>query len=617
MNSSTLYSNLTFFAFLCAALVIAGIIGYREKRRAETSLLRRLRDGYGKPPGPSLSPEENREHIPGYYRHHPEEWQIDDITWNDLDMDRVYRRMNYCGSAAGEEYLYWQLRTPALKPGDPRISSEKMRLCDRNPEQRLRYQKIFFALGQTGRHSLADYLETLDALGKRSNAFHYLCAAAFAASLVLTTVETRTGVVALFSVIAFNILSYYRQKNENDTFLIPFRYLLRLLRCIDLLQKGQPRPARRRRNGFRGKKNDAGSAMGDDAGSTFESGIISDKKEEDPFPDETQELAALAKNLSRFRRGAELLMTAGGGGNPLDIILDYIRIILHLDLIKFNSMLAEIRAHREEIDRILTLIGGMDATIAAACFRASLPLASEPELWSAETAGEKESGKNGRAERFFADRLYHPLVSGAVPNSIQTAAHVLITGSNASGKSTFLKATALCALLSQTVSIAPADCYRAPFYRLYSSMALRDNLQGGESYFIVEIRSLKRILDAAEKKNTAPVLCFVDEVLRGTNTVERIAASSEILASFPERGITCFAATHDIELTGLLAECYDNYHFTETMENGDVRFDYRLLAGRAASRNAIRLLEAIGYDSALIRRAEERAGHFIETGEWQ
>ena len=192
---------------------------------------------------------------------------------------------------------------------------------------------------------------------------------------------------------------------------------------------------------------------------------------------------------------------------------------------------------------------------------------------------------------------------------------VLITGSNASGKSTFLKTAALGAVLAQTICTVPAERWRAPFYRVMSSMALRDDLTGGESYFMVEIRALKRILDACGERQP-PVLCFVDEVLRGTNTVERIAASSRILRSLTGEGVLCFAATHDIELTHLLEDVYHNYHFEETIENGDISFNYLLKRGRAQTRNAIRLLEVMGYDGRVIREAEELAERFLETGEW-
>ena len=145
-------------------------------------------------------------------------------------------------------------------------------------------------------------------------------------------------------------------------------------------------------------------------------------------------------------------------------------------------------------------------------------------------------------------------------------------------------------------------------------MALKDNLQGSESYFIVEIKSLKRILSHAE--DSLPMLCFVDEVLRGTNTLERISASSQILKSLVRENVLCFAATHDLELTQILENDYSNYHFQEEIQENDILFNYQLYKGRAVSRNAIQLLKIIGYDEEIIEHAEYTAAHFLETGEW-
>lgn len=100
---------------------------------------------------------------------------------------------------------------------------------------------------------------------------------------------------------------------------------------------------------------------------------------------------------------------------------------------------------------------------------------------------------------------------------------------------------------------------------------------------MVEIKALKRILDLISDGNEIPVLCFVDEVLRGTNTVERIAASTEILRSMTLQNCICFAATHDIELTHLLEDVYCNYHFAEEIEDNDIFFSYKILDGRATT----------------------------------
>ena len=148
-----------------------------------------------------------------------------------------------------------------------------------------------------------------------------------------------------------------------------------------------------------------------------------------------------------------------------------------------------------------------------------------------------------------------------------------------------------------------------------TSMALHDNLLGGESYFIVEIKSLKRILDEAD--NVEPLLCIIDEVLRGTNTIERIAASSEILSALNLPHVVCFAATHDIELSLILKDVYENYHFEEEVLENDVKFNYLLKPGSANSRNAITLLEKLGYDKKIVKGAREEAEIFETKAVWK
>ena len=81
--------------------------------------------------------------------------------------------------------------------------------------------------------------------------------------------------------------------------------------------------------------------------------------------------------------------------------------------------------------------------------------------------------------------------------------------------------------------------------------------------------------------------------------------------------ISSFSAPHDIELTDLLKDDFDNYHFEEDVQWGDVMFNYKLLPGKATTRNAIKLLELLGYAPEIIRRANTQAEHFMETGEWE
>ena len=98
--------------------------------------------------------------------------------------------------------------------------------------------------------------------------------------------------------------------------------------------------------------------------------------------------------------------------------------------------------------------------------------------------------------------------------------------------------------------------------------------------------------------------------------MERIAASTQILRSLSNNNMICFAATHDIELTELLKDHYDNYHFEEEIRDGDIFFQYKLLSGKATTRNAIRRLESMGSEESSISKATGLAENFVNTGVW-
>lgn len=208
---------------------------------------------------------------------------------------------------------------------------------------------------------------------------------------------------------------------------------------------------------------------------------------------------------------------------------------------------------KASLELLMENIGLLDACIGAASYREYLSLYCRPEFVDSDRAFLNGEG------------LYHPMLEDPVANSITAKGQILLTGSNASGKSTFLKTVALNVILAQSIHTCLAVSYKASFMKVLTSMALKDDLQGGDSYYIVETKSLKRILE--EAKQGEPLLCIVDEVLRGTNTVERIAASSRILASLAQPHVLAFAATHDIELTYILEGIYENYHFEEEIRD--------------------------------------------------
>lgn len=551
------------FAGIVLLFLFVMIRGAVEEKRRLRRFRESLRQDYGKPPIKEYKPEQY-ESVGRYYLKHREGFQIDDMTWNDLGMDGIFLRMDYTHSSAGAEYLYYKLRTPSFNNEELEKFNRHTVYYMEHEKERLDLQLLFVRLGTTGRFSLYDYLEYLDDLGERRNAMHYLTFGIFAVSLLALALSPSAGIVLAVLAMVFNISTYFKEKREIEPYMTSISYILRLLKCVEELGNQDMTPVKA----------------------------------------EYEALQADRQKLKRFIKGG-FWLTFGmkPGGNPLDIAADYLKMIFHIDLIVFNRMLGEIRKYTAEIDRMVTGMGYLETLLSAGAYRASLEEYCIADL----------SGQNGIAFK----ELYHPLLEKPVKNSLATEKGVLLTGSNASGKSTFLKTVAVNALLAQTFSFCLGKEYRGGFYRLYSSMALKDDLISGDSYYMVEIKALKRILDAVKDRNAAPVLCIVDEVLRGTNTLERIAASSQILRSLSGKGVLCFAATHDIELTGLLEDSYDNYHFEEDIIDNDVVFNYQLKQGRATTRNAIKLLSVMGYEERIIAAADRMTRVFMETGEWR
>lgn len=542
--------------------------GAYEEKRQKARYREYLREVYGSFSDREYNPGD-MERIARYYRRQCKESTIDDITWNDLNMDGIFALMNFAQSSSGEEYLYAMLRSPRLSDSDGRMAELERHIgyMTAHEEERLDTMMLLHELGRTGKYSLYDYLGYLETLGVRSNAKHYGAILLLAVSVGLVFVNTSLGVALLIATACINIITYMKEKNTASPYVTTFAYIMRMIKCAEgIVQHG----------------------YGEEL-----AGRIDD-------------LRRRREKFRTFEKGSGIVMKMNSStGNIDELLLDYVKMLTHIDIIKFNRMLRIVRDNRQEIEDLVEAVGYLDAVTAIAYFRAALPYFCVPALTEAGDA------------RLVVEEGYHPALGDPVPNSFSQARGMLVTGSNASGKSTFLKMTAINALLAQTIHTCAARGYGGGYYRIYSSMALRDSLEDGESYYIVEIKALKRIMDAAAAPCENPLLCFVDEVLRGTNTVERIAASAQVLETLSRPGIYCFAATHDIELTHLLEGVYDNYHFEEEVREGDVLFSYRLLEGRAHTRNAIRLLEIIGFSEDIIRKADDMAGEFLRTGEWK
>ena len=168
-------------------------------------------------------------------------------------------------------------------------------------------------------------------------------------------------------------------------------------------------------------------------------------------------------------------------------------------------------------------------------------------------------------------------MADAIPNDFVLKKGVVLTGANASGKSTFMKAVAINVILAQTINTCVAKNMKMPAIQVMTSMALRDDVLQGESYYMREIKYLKRMLD--ELETGEPMLFVIDEILKGTNTRERLAASNAILSYMVQKQGFLLIATHDLELVYALKNRYDTYYFDSQVHEKDIVFPYKIRRG--------------------------------------
>ncbi|MGL4344474.1 MAG: MutS family DNA mismatch repair protein [Cellulosilyticaceae bacterium] len=192
--------------------------------------------------------------------------------------------------------------------------------------------------------------------------------------------------------------------------------------------------------------------------------------------------------------------------------------------------------------------------------------------------------------------LGHPLIEKEkrVSNHLKVENEVLIiTGSNMSGKTTFLRTIGINLILAYSGAPVMAKNMSASYLNVYTSMRIKDNLQDGISTFYAELTRIKQMLEGIQ--NHKQCICLIDEIFRGTNSKDRIIGAKSILLELKKHSVIGGITTHDLELCQLSEQRgISNYHFTEYYEEGAIRFDYTLKAGPSTTTNAKYLMELVG-----------------------
>lgn len=270
---------------------------------------------------------------------------------------------------------------------------------------------------------------------------------------------------------------------------------------------------------------------------------------------------------------------------------EIIKIMFNLEYLMFYSFVDAISKEKQSIEDLFCFIGEIDSAISVAS------LSTEKHIISKPTFNQKNELK--------VSEIYHPLIENCITNNLNlNKKSVLLTGSNMSGKTTFIRTIAVNSILAQTLNITFSKSYNAPFYKVYSSIRITDDLLDDTSYYLQEVLRVKELIAASNDTN--PCLFVLDEIFKGTNTIERISGGKAILSYLNKNNHTVIVSTHDIELTELLTQNnYNLYHFSEQIIDHKLFFDHKIKEGKLKTRNAIKILEMYKYPKEITTDAKK------------
>lgn len=539
-------------------LLLLVVLGAVESNKRKKEQKRILLESFGKLPkitGKETIPQTRKSFHD--WKKAEGDFCIDEITFHDLEGASVYALINRTFTSAGEDVLYHRLLTPLMASDSVKQQKEKLIYLEEHPDIREQLEECLFGYGKQ------DFDYTRELFGElKDNPVSILKEGLlilfYVISILVLIFKTGLGILLLAATVSYAVISYFQTKAKTLTYTRLLLQSLKLYKTADKINQ---------------------------------LGI----KSNGTLTDEFTTIQETSKKLEQIGKNTGVLsFLDSGSGNIISGFMTYLNLLFHGDLILCYFTLGKVIAEKELLIVLYENIGLLDFYIAVVSYKAG----------SLETCYPEFSGE----ESYFVEDAYHPFVENPVRNSYLMKENMIITGSNASGKSTFLKTVGVNALLAQTICICHGSKANLPFVRLYTSMNLQDSLMTKDSFYMAEIKALKRIVEAASKDaGSVPVLGIVDEVLRGTNTLERISAGSAILKYLSERNAIIFAATHDLEIVSMIRDCYMEKHFTEEVSEDGISFSYQMKEGISKTRNAIKLLEYQNFPEELVSQAEKNA----------
>lgn len=534
--------------FMSAAAAMMILTWLYSRHRRIRRCKQHIRDSYGKVPLGKY-----KDYVAYYSDNNKGRHSLDDVTWNDLNMNEVFNRINHCSSFIGEQYLYDRLHcTEGGTEGFERLTD----LFSNDEVLREKVQYLLTSIGKSGKgHYLPDFMSAPSQFLLPKIGLYRFMSILLLISVPFAIIFGHLAILVTLCIFLVNGVLYAFGKHDYERHMEVFEVVSKV---VALSKK------------ITGLHEIAERYMDDEV---------------------RENIRKMQKSLGPIEfLGWKKNAVASGdiGGLMIDYILGSTLIDYHV----FQRTMKSLEKNRSVFESLYCLIGEVDSAVSISSFRESLPFYCIPEFKEATSI-------------VFED-VYHILIDEPVRNDAELDRNMIITGSNASGKSTYAKAIALNMILGLSINTCAATRAELMQADIVTSMAVRDDIISGESYYVKEINYIKRILDHITPNRLT--VCVIDEILRGTNTTERIAASKAILEYLNKKNCKLIVASHDAELGRLLEESFRNIHFTEVMTEDDIQFDYKVKEGITGSRNAIKLLDHVGFPKEIVEQAIVYAG---------
>lgn len=474
---------------------------------------------------------------------------IDDSTWDDLNMDKVYCELDRTFSSPGESALYCLLRNPLNNKESLENRSKIIDFLKNNKKTTGFLRNVFFDLGYDSDNRLLNLFENFLTVSKIKYYIYFLLGSIIPPLLIILAIVFTEPkfIFGLFVSVLVNIgIVDYESRTVKSTGIIYLRHLI-----------------------SSGKK------------------IVNIKSPELRYY--ADEINTLLDDLRDIDNGTLTLKMINSFGNLLELFA----IPFLIEQSTYYKISDKLINKSDKILKLYYLVGELDALLSIASYKTTAKGLSTPNFVDSVIV-DIEDG-------------IHPLLKKPVANSIKISNKgIVLTGTNMSGKSTFIRMITTNILIAQCFNFVFAKKYSGCFFNIVSSISPKDDINSGKSYYLAEAEGILRIIKALD--GDMPVFSPIDEIFRGTNPVERIAASAEILKYINKKKAICIVATHDRELSDMLQDNYNFYHFCESVDDTTgLSFDYKLKKGISNTRNAIKLLDYIGYPKEIIKGAYNKA----------